>query len=186
MMLAAYLKADTPMGAYSHVTTSPDGRCYFLMIAPQTGKEANGVAYQVARDGSNEELWRTDGWYSSMVFLSEEGSYLVRLNPSVLGHKPSPNDLAVAFYKNGSLLKKYSTADLVKDGKKVVATVSYYRWMAADVEKENQLVNGGKAPGSDLEPKLLWWEKTFRLKTCDNISYVFDITTGDIRSSSGD
>lgn len=182
--------ADVPRGPFAYVATSSSGKYYFEMLPPQweSGVRKNdgfGIAYQLLRDGTNKEMWRTDGWYSLEVFLSEDGSHLVRVESEILGHEPSCNDLAVAFYENGKLLKQYSTADLVRDKTKVVATVSYYRWQASDVDRRQEMVSGVKVKDELAEPRLLWWEKTFRLKTCDGIVYVFDITTGNIKKDSG-
>ena len=174
--LADNLKADMPMGAFSYVATSPSGMCYFEMIPPHVSngmrKEASGTAYQLSRDGLSIELWHTNGWYSSKVFLSESGHYLVRMGPWNLGQEPSKNDLALAFYKDGNLLKQYSTADLVKDKNKIVKSDSHYAWLASDVQRENY---------GETEPRLLW-DNTFHLKTCDGIVYSFDIKTGSIQS----
>jgi hypothetical protein len=180
--------ADVPAAPFAYVATSPSGKFYFEMVPPQweNGALKNngfGVACRLLRDGSNKEMWRTDNWYSFEVFLSEDGNYLVRMEPSILGHEPSKDDLAIAFYKNGSLLKQYSTADLVKDKTKVVATVSYYRWQASDVEREKKIASGANIKDELAEPRLLWMDNTFRLKTCDDIVYVFDIATGNIKSS---
>jgi hypothetical protein len=184
--LANGLKADMPMGEFPYVATSPSGMCYFEMIPPRVSngvrKEASGVAYRLSRDGSSKELWQTDGWYSLKVFLSEDGSYLVRMGPWNLGQEPSKNDLAVAFYKDGNLLKQYSTTDLVKDKTKVVRSASHYAWLASDIQREKQIFSGKKIHDEESEPSL-FLDNTLHLKTCDDIVYIFDVKTGDIKSS---
>ena len=84
-----------------------------------------GIAYRVRQDGTDEELWRTEGWYSFEVYLSFDGNYLVAMGPWSEGREPKKEDLAVAFYAKGKLLKQYSTTDLVRDKRKVVQSVSH-------------------------------------------------------------
>jgi len=135
----------------------------------------HGVAYQLLRDGSRKELWRTDGWYSGRIFLAEGGVYLVRLESEQEGHHISQGDLALAFYRNGTLIKQYSTAELVKNPEKVVSTVSHYYWLASDVQRI-----GGNGFDADAEPRLLL-NNTFRIKTCDGLVHVFDVTSGNLK-----
>lgn len=171
------LWADMPAPQVPYVTAAPGGEAYFKMIPSPDGKwgDGFGIAYRLREDGSDVELWRTKGWYSHEVFLSADGEYLVVMGPWNLGHAPSQEDRAVAFYRRGALLQQYSTADLVKDGSKVFATASHYRWLARDLER---YAKAEKDPESELR---IIWKNTFRLKTCDGILYDFDITTGEIK-----
>jgi len=138
-----------------------------------TDREAFGAAYRIDDDGNFTELWKTSGWYSFEVFLSADGKYLVRMGSFGVGKQPEKKDLGIAFYKNGKLLKAYSTADLVKDNRKVVQTASHYMWLARDNYEK-----------PDPDAKLtLEWENVFRLKTIDGIAYQFDATTGQIKEA---
>jgi hypothetical protein len=134
-----------------------------------------GTAYRVRADGSDEILWRTEGWYSFEVFISRDGMYLVAMGPWNEGTEPKKEDMAVAFYREGKLLKQYSTADLVKDKSKVLASISHYRWLARDVDR---MAEGKRDPDAELR---IIGVNTFRLKTCDAITYEFDLTTGEIK-----
>jgi hypothetical protein len=179
-MTASSLLADSPAPQVPYVAVAPRGAAYFKMI-PREAKwgDGFGIAYRLRRDGSDEELWRTDGWYSFEVFLSYDGDYLVAMGPWSIGHEPSKEDLAVAFYRRGKLLRQYSTADLVKDKSKVRASVSHYMWLARDIERFPETK---KDPESELSVS---WDNTFRLKTCDGIVYEFDMTTGEIKKKKG-
>jgi hypothetical protein len=170
------LWADMPAPQIPYVTAAPGGEAYFKMIPSPDGKwgDGFGIAYRLREDGTDVELWRTKGWYSHEVFLSVDGEYLVVMGPWNRGHSPNPEDLAVAFYRRGTLLRQYSTAQLVKDGSKVFTTASHYRWLARDLERYTKVK---KDPESELR---IIWKNTFRLKTCDGILYDFDITTGEI------
>lgn len=171
------LWADQPAPQVPYVSAAPRGEAYFKMVPSPDGKwgDGYGIAYRLRKDGSDEELWRTKGWYSFEVFLSPDGEYLVAMGPWNVGRAPSPGDLAVAFYRRGKLLQQYSTADLVKDGGKVLQSASHYMWLARDLER---YAKAEKDPESELR---IVWKNIFRLKTCDGILYDFDITTGEIK-----
>lgn len=181
------LRADTPVAPFAFVAPSLSGMYFFEMIPPQWNSSKDGlldngrgVAYQLLRDGSQKELWRTDGWYSGRIFLAEGGVFLVRLEPEKEGHHVSQGDLALAFYRNGTLIKQYSTADLVKNPEKIASTVSHYYWLAGDVQRVRGQGTGGKDFDADAEPRLLL-DSTFRLKTCDGLVHVFDVTSGNLK-----
>jgi hypothetical protein len=164
---------DSEVLPYPHVVASPSGRCFFKMTppsgAPQNSSNGAGYAYKVELGEENTLLWRTSGWYAHTLFLSDDGMFLVRLGNWPQGHEPSPEHLAVAFYKSGELTKSYSTADLIKDTTKVPRSASHYRCLG---EPKPALVQS--------------WEKLdFRLTTVDGIEYVFDVKTGEIASTSG-
>lgn len=181
-------RGDTPAPEYSYVATSWSGMCYFIMIQPSSldgsqvdaGSKGCGIAYRLLSDGASKELWRTAGWYSPWVFLSEDGHYLVRMGAWHEGQELSQKDLAVAFYRDGVLLKEFSTADLVKDQTKIVKSVSHYKWLAVDVERSHRIF--GEAKISEVVKPALSLDGTFRLETCDGIIYTFDATTGEIRN----
>lgn len=145
----------------------------FSMIPPQYDanykqtREAFGIVSRLNEDGKFVELYRTSGWYSFEVFVSRDGKYLVQMGPWNTGYKPQKDHLAVAFHKNGKLLKSYSTARLVKDPTKVMASVSHYMWQAS-------------SPSLKL---ILDYDNTFKLHTIDGWTYEFDVTTGEINST---
>ena len=177
LVLAAVALADRPATPRAHITASRDGRFSFRMIPghPKLWDEstAYGVAEEITRDGTARELWRTKGWYAQNVHLSDDGNYLVRMGPWNDGPGPRPDHLAVAFYAKGELLKKYFTADLIKDHSRVLRSVSHYEWLAEA---------GSDTAYEAIRPKLDWDER-FTLTTIENIRYKFDITTGEILSA---
>jgi len=178
-LLVSSLWADRPVAPFAYVTAGFGGTVYYKMMPDPSGNwnEGHGVAYRVRADGSDEELWRTAGWYSFEVFISSDGNYLVAMGPWNTGSEPSTKDLAIAFYRKGKLLREYSTAELVKDKGRVKATVNHYMWLARDVRKTDPNI---AEPESDLR---LFWDNTFRLTTCEGIVYYFDATTGDIKNT---
>jgi len=185
LLLSQLSRADEEMAPYPLAAASQCGRCFFKMIPPRielqgkkyvTTREVFGVAYTVDNEGNFKELWKTSGWYSFEAFLSEDGQYLIRMGPWNRGHEPNKGDLAVAFYKNGNLLKEYSVVDLVKDKSKVQATASHYFWLARYLR--NKKPEDG--PENDLR---LDAQNVFHLKTIDGIMYQFDATTGEIKKA---
>ena len=162
---------DSPVRPLPRVTVSNSGELYFAMI-PKNGErnldatkekvEPFGIAYELLTDGKSKELWRVSGWYSHTVFLSNDGEHLVRLGTLPFGEGASDNDLAVAFYKNGSIIKSYSTNDLVKDKSKIEKTSGRYIWFRID----------------EIYARLEY-TNNFHLKTIDGVEYIFDLSTGD-------
>ena len=173
---ASNVDADSPRTPYPYIVTSAHGGVYFRMV-PRPGRSSDGfgIAYRIRDDGSDEELWRTQGWYSTEVFLSNDGEFLVAMGPWNGGTEPRKEDLAVAFYREGKVIKHYSTADLIKDKSKVMKSLSHYTWLARDAE----MISGSKRdPEAELR---VFSNNTFRLKTCDGLVYLFDMTTGEIK-----
>lgn len=140
---------------------------------PWDTTQAHGIAYEITASGKLKELWRTSGWYSFQVFLSHDGRHLVRMGPWSVGSEPAHDDLAVAFYQDGKLLKSYSTAELVKDHSKVQRSVSHYTWLAD---------SDSRAADATLHELKLGWDNVFTLSTIDGINYRFNATTGGIES----
>lgn len=174
------LRGDTPPAAFAHITTGFGGMLYFRMIPrANTGldwRDGYGIAYRVKPDGSDQELWRTEGWYSDEVFLSDDGRSLVAMGPWNWGDAPKREDVAVSFFRDGKLLKRYSTADLVKDTSKILKSVSHYQWLARSTEGKPLFGT------SDPEAQVHISRSMFYLKTCDGILYEFELTTGNINS----
>jgi hypothetical protein len=132
--------ADSPRRPLPYVVTAGDGIVYFRMFPrPRQGNHSDGfgIAYRIRDDGGDVVLWRTQGWYSTEVFLSHDGYSLVAMGPWNGGSQPTKEDLALAFYRQGKLIKQYSTADLVKDNSKVTRSLSHYTRLARDAELLN-------------------------------------------------
>ena len=171
--------ADSPRTPFPYVVTAGDGIVYFRMFPrPHPGNHSDGfgIAYRIRDNGSDLELWRTQGWYFTEVFLSKDGDFLVAMGPWNGGSEPRKEDLALAFYREGKPIKQYSTADLVKDKSKVRKSLSHYTWLARDAE----LIK----PYSERDPEAelrAFSNDIFRLKTCDGLVYFFDMTTGEIK-----
>lgn len=127
---------------------------------------AFGKAYKLNDDGSSTLMWEVSGWYSFENYLSSDGRYLVRMGDWPQGETVSKDHMAVAFYDNGKELKRYSTADLVKNPRKIQRTVSHYFWLAED----------------QTYPKIEY-KNNFLLKAIDGYIHEFDMETGELIKS---
>lgn len=167
--------ADEEMGQYSYVITSDGGRCFFIMKTDPndtwtTREKGSGICYEVTRDGGFKEIWHTEGWYSFKTYLSSDGHYLVRLGNWPRGIKPSASHVGVGFYKDGKLLKLYSTIDLIRNISAIHPSVSHYEYLDNKYEPSLEYQHD----------KGLW---IFKLVTIDGVHYQFDIRTGQIIES---
>jgi hypothetical protein len=163
ILISSYTWADSKRPPSIYVTTSESKAYYFKMIPGIYYKGKTGICYEATANDADRILWKTNGWYSYKVYLSNDSRYLVRAGNWPSGEKLSDQHLAIAFYKEGKLLKKYSTKDLVKDPSAIELTVSHYFW---------------KAGASVFDSS----KQIFQLTTRDKIEYTFDITNGEIIS----
>lgn len=178
------VQADKPLPDERYVKTSQGGKSVFTMVPAKRelrdkkwviARDSFGICYRLTEEGKFVEVWSVSGWFSPEIYLSDDGKHLIRVGPWSKGHEPEAGDLAVAFYQNGKLLKSYSTADLVRRPGAVLASVSHYDWLARARDAER----GESNPDSKLR---LVGDRVFHLKTCDQIKYQFDVTTGKIIS----
>lgn len=185
LAFALHVRADSVAEPVPKITTSESGSVFFKMVPPKGHVEDDkyvidrqpfGVAYRVDEDGKMNELWRTKDWYAFEVYLSNDGRHLVRMGPWSDGKEGAAEDLAIAFYEDGKLLKEYSTADLLKDKKAVKTTVSHYRWRAP--------AHISDLPGGDADdpigPIRLDYDGVIQLRTSEGTVIRFDSNTGKI------
>ena len=161
---SSFASADSPALPTPRVSVSQFGDTYFTMLPNEDAYgSGHGTAYRLGRDGSVSELWHVDGWYAFSVFISNDGKYLVRMGNWAVGSEPSEEDLAVAFYENGSELRRYSTADLIEKKESVSRSNSHYIWQT-----------------SEHEFPRLEYTNLFYLKTIEGRVLEFDVSTGEL------
>lgn len=106
----------------SYEQLSPNGKYVFLMLAKGAGeptmvdtlKDRYPHSGLYAVGSPKKALWRVN-WYSSRVHVSSDGIHLVRigrLHVAPINGKPDMAQLAIVFYANGSVMKKYLISDL--------------------------------------------------------------------------
>jgi len=181
LLLANSVVADSEIPPFAKVDRPIEGSCYIkqipeqfeyvtgannIIIGRQITEEAFVSAFKIDDDGEDQFLWSSVGWYAHKVFLSPDCEYLVRMGNWARGATPSQEDLAVAFYKNGELLRSYSTADMIKNKDSVSASVSHYFWQADDADY----------------PEFELWADSFSLKTIEGTVFKFNYKTGAIEN----
>ncbi len=164
--------ADREMAPYPYVVSGQAaGRHYFRMLpATDPSQVGVGTMLRVGQDG-DEVLWKVEGWYARRCFVHEgaTGPVLIRLGNWPRGRAPAKEHLGLAFYRDGRLLKEYSTADLVKDPGKVEASVSHYPFL--DWDKPPRLAHESGPDG---------WRWVFSLVSADGVLWRFDPETGEV------
>ena len=112
-------------GAY--VVVSSGGQFYARCIPAESyGLKGRTEIYEV---GQKDRLLHTYDWYSTQTFLEgwHGGSvYAVEMGPWHRGNRATKDELALAIYKDGALLKKYSTLDIAGTPENVSSSISHY------------------------------------------------------------
>jgi len=182
--------ADQEASNVAHVVAGPYGRCYAKSVPrhlydPDGGPRQQGRT-EIYRVGNSEDvLLQEYDWFSQTLFIRcrpGSGTAVIRVGPWQRGHDPRADHLAIAFYRDGRLIRRYSTLDIAGGAiaapgafskyKNVSASVSHYSVFASDPE----LVKTTAASGSAFKE-----EWTVKAKTVDGRNLTFDIETGELR-----
>ena len=122
---------DAHVESSSNHSTSNGGDRYAKCVPSGTyGNKEKGKTYIYrVRDG-DDQLLDTYDWFTFGIHVLgvKKSTSVVRLGPWSRGHNPSKEHLALAFYLDGKLLKRYSTLDIVGPQGRVKSSVSHYRW----------------------------------------------------------
>ena len=128
-------RADQESPNWTFVTSSTtDGTTWhgdrYAKCIPAGSSGTNGITkiYHVGKD--QDVLEHAYNWYATQVYLSgaSEKTSVVRFGPWSQGHQANTNDLALAFYYDGRLLKSYSTLEIAGPPNNVSDSVSHYTW----------------------------------------------------------
>ncbi|WP_372368183.1 hypothetical protein [Candidatus Uabimicrobium sp. HlEnr_7] len=132
MYFTVFAFSDSETRPYSYDIKSENNKYLFVMrcsglknsnytesdkhkIYPSSGAYKN--------NGSVKPLW-TINWYASVTGISNDGQYIIRLGPWAR----SFDELGVAFYKRGIVIKEYSVKSLVYDDNKVEYSAGHLVW----------------------------------------------------------
>lgn len=144
-------RGDQEASSHVYVQSSTSG-CYYAKCIPDEpyGTKGKTLVYHVGRD--EDVLVHTFDWFSTRIYVQGTawGPSVIRFGPWHRGAAPSADHLAIALYRNGDLLKEYSTKEIAALGG-FGKTVSHYtvfrkelgyRWIASndyafDVELHN-------------------------------------------------
>jgi hypothetical protein len=182
--------ADDEASNVAHVVAGPYGRCYAKSVPdhvydPEDEPRQQGRT-MVYRVGNSEDVLvqRLD-WFSQRLFVRcgpADHIVVVRLGPWHRGHEPHADHLAIAFYKEGKLLKRYSTLDIAGGEKAQNGGPSIYKNVSASVshytvfDSAPEMVKIATARGAVFEDN---W--VVRAKTVDGRLLTFDMATGNLR-----
>lgn len=174
LALAATSLADQERTNTPHVTASQYGNCYAKGVpATPLGSQGKTTVFLVEM-GADKELY-SFAWFAQRIYIecwvanaeAGTGPAVVRLGPWSRGHLATRQDLAIAFYWDGRLAKRYSTLDLAGEPENVSSSVSHYQ-----VIRE---VEGFKRRDDN--------RYSFVVRTVDDRILEFDAATGDLLCS---
>jgi hypothetical protein len=157
-LLAQPAIADEEAANRVHVKSSANGRYYAKSIPDaDRGSKGKTLVYAVTKD--KDKLIATYKWYAQEFFLLDAGPTIVQMGPWARGHEASKDDLAIAFYKDGKLLRSYSTLDIAGTKDNVSSSVSHYtvfesiqgyRWIISNNFAFDTRTNDGRAVSFDV------------------------------------
>lgn len=168
LLPSAAVHADEEAGNLPHVQSDSWGRCYAKSVPSDTYGEAGTTrVYEVT--AAEDRLLASYGWFSQQIFLQcnmsnngDSGVSVVQIGPWPRGHAASADHLALAFYFNDRLLKRYSTLDIAGRPDNVQSSVSHYTVI--------ERIDGYRWIDGD--------RYAFDLRTSDGRTLSFDPTTG--------
>lgn len=182
--------ADQEASNVAHVVAGPYGRCYAKSV-PEHIYDPEGEPRQQGRtmvyrvEPSEDVLVQTYLWFSQQFFVhcgSGDQIVVVRRGPWHRGHDPSDDHLAIAFYRGGKLLIRYSTLDIAGDEKAQSSGLSAYANVSASVSHYSVFRSGPemeKITTSDGPVFKEHW--VISAETVDGRLLTFDIETGEFR-----
>jgi hypothetical protein len=166
--------ADQEASNVPFVKTSEWGNCYAKAVPTELyGSKGTTRIYSV-RPGEDAVL-ETYDWFAKQIYLQcgvghpneQLGVSLVRVEQWARGRQPSSDQMAIAFYFKGHLVKQYSTLDIAASTSGVSRSVSHYSVVSR--------VYGYRQQKSNFY--------SFEVLAVDGRVIVFDPTTGAILSS---
>ncbi|MCB0278841.1 MAG: hypothetical protein KDD94_05025 [Calditrichaeota bacterium] len=165
LLISMLFWQDRERPPYPFIIQSQNGAYYFKMSpskkAPYDRELGEGYAFKIAAGDEDELVWSTTKWYAYEIYLANDGEHLIRIGNIPRGKKQSDKHLAIAFYRNGKLIKKYSTLRLLGNYQ-VQPTASHYQFKGDEAGIENEV------------------KKIFKLKLVNNQVLRFNFTNGDI------
>lgn len=161
--------ADDEASNTATVRVNRFGNCYAKSV-PSEPYGSKGTTKVYAVRSGDDVLLHTFAWYSSEFYLEcnvgqpnqQVGVSIIQFGPWARGRQANRNDMALAFYFSGKLVRKYSTLDIAGSPNNVASSVSHYTVI--------QRVDGYRWQQSNYY--------TFEVLTSDRRLLVFDPTTG--------
>lgn len=126
LLLAGAALADQEASNRPIVRSSEYG-AYYAKSVPLEEYGPDGVT-RVYHVGAEEDTFLYEyPWYASDLYLGGIGDgTLVRFGPWARGREPREDHLAIGFYRDGKVVREYSTLDIADLGSGVSESVSHY------------------------------------------------------------
>jgi hypothetical protein len=162
--------ADEEVANRPQLVSSEYGGCYARSVPEEShGQKGTTTVFRVERRPPDTLLDQYD-WYSQQIYIEcavggerePAGVSVVRLGPWARGYLANPDDLAIAFYLNGRLLRRYSTLDIAGKPENVFSSKSHYVVFTE--------ISGYRRIDSD--------RYAFDVTTTDGRAIAFDAATG--------
>lgn len=113
----------------------------------------------------NDTLICTYDWYANEMYIGGSGdATLIRFGPWHRGHEAQDDHLAIGIYRNGKVIKEYSTAEIQKQGSGISQSVSHYRVFAQKLGFRWLSEN----------------DHVYEVKGINGTLFTFDLNTGNI------
>ncbi len=120
--------ADEPLLNYekSYTVSSSNGKYYLYL-----DYDNNKTSCYLKSEEETSPIWEISKFYGAAgtVFLDDSGTYCtVCHHPDLIPQNYKKNWIIFTVYKNGIEYVKIKFSDVIKDTKKLVETVSHFRW----------------------------------------------------------
>lgn len=162
--------ADEEASNVAHVAASSYGRCYAKSVPEESsGQRGTTRVYRVG--AAQDTLEHSFDWFSQRIYIECNVSppsgpvaiSVVRFGPWPRGHEASDEHLALAFYFDGKLKRRYSILDIAETAENVSWSVSHYSVI--------ETIEGFRWSGSGNRYE-------FVVRTIDGRTLRFDPATG--------
>jgi hypothetical protein len=163
LLSAPQSRSDSAWAATPIVIASYHGDFYLKLVPTSPDQEGGGTAAMFKVSSPEDKLlYEIQGWYSRKVLLWLNPEYIVRVgnDPSWLQHPPERH-VAIAFYHNGALTKRYLVSELVPESSDLPRSTSHYQFFKS--------VDTCRAPGG----------ATVRVETTAEKEIYFNFNTGE-------
>lgn len=174
LLVAATAAADDEASNRTHIRTDQWGYCYAKSVPSEDyGSKGTTKIYSVRP--AEDILLQTFDWYASEIYLKcvvgrsddQLGVSVVRLGSWARGPRATADQMAIAFYFRGVLVRQYSTLEIAGSPENVSRSVSHYTVI--------RRIDGYREQRGNFS--------TFEIFTTDGRIVTFDPTTGAILST---
>ncbi len=125
------------------IVRSSEYGAYYARSIPLADYGVEGVTRVYHVEADEDTFLYEYPWYAAEMYLGGSGDgTLVRFGPWARGREPSEDHLAIGFYRDGKVVREYSTLEIANLGSGVSESVSHYevfgerrgfRWNGDDV-----------------------------------------------------